>query len=118
MPMDEVSEKSYVLGVSIVSTDSATTQRTGRDFGAVGASLCRCEADKWVLATARQIQNDGNNKTFIPFVRSSAGGFGPAARSFLKFLYMISRDRSRLEIGTGQPQIQVGGMDSAVLAFW
>ena len=35
MFMDEVSGKSYVLDVSIVNTDSATAQRTGRGFGAV-----------------------------------------------------------------------------------
>jgi hypothetical protein len=106
MFMGDVSGKSYVLDVSIVNTDSATAQRTGRDFGAVEASLCRCEADKRALPIARQIQNDGSNKIFVPFVMSSAGGFGPAARSFLKYLYKISRDRNRWEVGTGQPQIQ------------
>ena len=37
---------------------------------------------------------------------SSAGGFGPDARKFLKFLYKPSRERNCWEIGSGQPQIQ------------
>jgi hypothetical protein len=37
---------------------------------------------------------------------SSAGGFGPGARKFLKFLYKSSRERDCWEIGSGQPQIQ------------
>jgi hypothetical protein len=39
-------------------------------------------------------------------VMSSAGGFGPDARKFLKFLYKSSRERNCWEIGSGQPQIQ------------
>jgi hypothetical protein len=37
---------------------------------------------------------------------SSAGGFGPDARKFLKFLYKSSRERNCREIGSGRPQIK------------
>jgi hypothetical protein len=57
----------------------------------VEAALRACGAEKRALPIARQIQNDGSNKVFVPFVMSSAGGFGPGARKFLKFLYKSSR---------------------------
>jgi hypothetical protein len=104
--MDDESGKTYVIDVSIVNTDSATTQRLRGDFGAVEAALRAREAEKRALPIARQIQNDGSNKVFVPFVMSSAGGFGPDARKFLKFLYKSSRGRNCWEIGSGQPQIQ------------
>jgi hypothetical protein len=85
--MDDESRKMYVIDFSIVNTDSATTQRRRGDFGAVEAALRAFEAVKRALPIARQIQNDGSNKVFVPFVMSSAGGFGPDARKFLKFLY-------------------------------
>jgi len=94
------------LEVSIVDTDSATTQRRRGDFGAVKAAPRACEAEKRALPVARQIQNDGSNKVFVPFVMSSAGVFGPGARKFLKFLYKSSRERNCWEVGSGQPQIQ------------
>ena len=104
--MDDESGKVYVIDVSIVNTDSATSQRRRGDFGAAEAALRAREADKRALPIARQIQNDGSNKVFVPFVMSSAGGFGPEARKFLKFLYKSSRERNCWEIGSGQPQIQ------------
>ena len=104
--MGDESGKVYVIDVSIVNTDSATSQRRRGDFGAVEAALRACEAEKRALPIARQIQNDGSNKVFVPFVMSSAGGFGPDARKFLKFLYKSSRERNCWEIGSGQPQIQ------------
>jgi hypothetical protein len=104
--MDDESGKVYVIDVSLVNTDSATSQRRRGDFGAVEAALRACEAEKRALPIARQIQNDGSNKVFVPFVMSSAGGFGPDARKFLKFLYKSSRERNCWEIGSGQPQIQ------------
>ena len=104
--MDDESGKVYVIDVSIVNTDSATSQRRRGDFGAAEAALRAREADKRALPIARQIQNDGSNKVFVPFVMSSAGGFGPEARKFLKFLYKSSRERNCWEIGSGQPHIQ------------
>jgi hypothetical protein len=65
----------------------------------VEAALRACEAEKRALPIARQIQNDGSNKVFVPFVMSSAGDFGPDARKFLKFLYKFSRERNCWEIG-------------------
>ena len=84
MFMDDESGKVHVIDVSIMNTDSATTQRRRGDFGAVEAALRACGAEKRALPIARQIQNDGSNKVFVPFVMSSAGGFGPDARKFLK----------------------------------
>ena len=88
MPMDDGSEVTYLVEVSIVNTDSATTQRRRGDFGAVEIALRACEAVKRALPIARQIQKDCSNKVFVPFVMSSAGGFSPDRRKFLNFLYM------------------------------
>jgi hypothetical protein len=74
MFMGDESGKVNVIGVSIVNTDSATTQRRRGDFGAVEAALRACGAEKRALPIARQIQNGGSNKVFVPFVMSSAGG--------------------------------------------
>jgi hypothetical protein len=43
--MGDESGKVYVIDVSIVNTDSATTQRRRGDFGAVEAALWACEAE-------------------------------------------------------------------------
>ena len=116
--MDDESGKTYVIDVSIVNTDSATTQRLRGDFGAVEAALRAREAEKRALPIARQIQNDGSNKVFVPFVMSSAGGFGPDARKFLKFLYKSSRGRSCWGIGSGQPQIQSTWNTLLASTYW
>jgi hypothetical protein len=43
---------------------------------------------KRALPAARDIiEEEGPQTCFIPFVMSSSGGFGPAARAFLKNLY-------------------------------
>ena len=54
--MDDESGKVYVVDVSIVNTDSATTQRRRGDLGAVEAALRACEAEKRALPIIRQIQ--------------------------------------------------------------
>ena len=53
-----------------------------------------CGAEKLALSIARKIQNDGSNNVFVPFVMSSAGGFGPGARKFLESLYKFLRERN------------------------
>jgi hypothetical protein len=44
--MGDESGKVYVIDVSIVNTDSATTRRRRGDFGAVEAALRACEKKK------------------------------------------------------------------------
>ena len=84
------------MSMSLVNVDSATQLRRGRDAGDVEAALMEREAEKRALPAARQIIDDqGSNTTFVPFVMSSAGGFGPAARKFLKFLYEVARERGK-----------------------
>jgi hypothetical protein len=50
--MDDESGKVYVIEVSIMNTDSATTQRWRGDFGAVEAALRACGAEKRALPVA------------------------------------------------------------------
>ena len=90
------SRRIYVVDVSVVNVDSATQLRRRGDFGDVEAALQQREAEKRALPVAQQIFNEqGSNTTFVPFVMSSAGGFGPAARKFLKFLFRTARARGK-----------------------
>ena len=68
MLVDDESGVTYVVDVSIVNKDSATTQRRRGDFGAVEVALRACGAAKRALPIARQIRNGGRNKVFVPFV--------------------------------------------------
>jgi hypothetical protein len=63
--MDDEYGKVYVIDVSIVNTDSATTQRRRGDFGAVEVALGACEAEKRAIPIARQIQNGGSNFRYV-----------------------------------------------------
>jgi hypothetical protein len=55
--------------------------------------------EKRGLPVARQIISEqGIHTIFVPLVMSSAGGFGPAARNFLKLLYKTARDCGRWEM--------------------
>ena len=49
----------YVVDVSTVNTDSASSQHWRGNFGAAKAALWACDAAKLALSIARQIQNDG-----------------------------------------------------------
>jgi hypothetical protein len=51
--IDDESGNTYVIDVSIVKMDSATTQRRRGDFRAVEAALMACEAGKQDLPVAR-----------------------------------------------------------------
>jgi hypothetical protein len=107
MFVDDVTGKIYVIDASIVNIDSNSSQRRGGGAEGAEAALRQCEADKRRLPIGLQIQNElGSNTTFVPFVMSSAGGFGPAARLFLKYLYKTSRERGRWLMASGQPQVQ------------
>ena len=96
MYVDEITGRIYVFDVSIANVDSNSSQRRGGGAGGAEAALRQCETDKRGLPIGRQVQNEiGRNTTFVPFVMSSAGGFGPAARLFLKYLYKTSREKNR-----------------------
>ena len=109
----------YVIDASIVNIDSNTSQRRGGGAEGAEAALRQCEADKRGLPIGLQIQNElGSNTTFVPFVMSSAGGFGPAARTFLKYLYKTSRERGRWLMASGQPQVQASWNTLYASTYW
>jgi hypothetical protein len=92
--------------VSVVNTDSATAGRRRGGAGDVEAALVEREAEKWRLPAAREIRNEeGSNTTFVPFVMSSSGGFGPSARGFLKRLYKVAWEEGKWEMASGQREV-------------
>ena len=97
------SARTYVVDVSIVNVDSTTQLRRRGGVGDVEAALREREEEKRGLPVARQIISEqGSHTIFVPFVMSSAGGFGPAARDFLKLLYKTARDCGRWEMSNLQ----------------
>jgi len=108
----------FVVDVSLVNVDSATQLRRGGDAGDVEAALMEREAEKRALPAARQIIDDqGSNTTFVPFVMSSAGGFGPAARKFLKFLFKVARERGKWNMA-GLPHLHSTWATMYASSYW
>lgn len=95
------------VDVSVVNTDSSSSGRRRGGAGDVEAALREREAEKWALPAAQRILNEeGSNTSFVPFVMSSSGGFGPAARDFLKKLYKTARTEGRWVMAAGQREVQ------------
>jgi hypothetical protein len=93
----------FVIDVSLVNVDSATQLRWRGNAGDVEAALREREAEKGALPAARQILDDqGSNTTFVPFVMSSAWGFGPAAQKLFKLVFKAARERGRWIMGSQQ----------------
>jgi hypothetical protein len=107
--MDQFTGQTFVIDVSIVNTDSASeVRRGGGATGSVDEALRRREREKRALPAARDIiDQEGPQTCFNPFVMSSSGGFGPAARAFLKTLYATARRTGHWVMASGQPQIDV-----------
>ena len=83
-------------------------RRGGGATGSVDEALRRHEREKRALPAARDIiDQEGPQTCFNPFVMSSSGGFGPAARAFLKTLYATARRTGHWVMASGQPQIDV-----------
>ena len=55
---------------------------------------------------------------FVSFVMSSVGGFGPAARSFLKVLHKVARARAKWVMATGQPALERAWNTTLASTYW
>ena len=109
-----------VIGISIVNTDSATeARRGGGATGSVVEALRRREREKRALPAAREIHDqEGLQTCFVPFVMSSSGGFGPAARAFLKTLYASARRSGHWVMASGQPEVDVTWNTLFASSYW
>ena len=117
--VDENSGLTYVIDVSVVNIDSTTSLRRVGGFGDVEAALLEEERAKRDLPTPRRIiDEEGNSTIFVPFIMSSSGGFGPAARSFLKHLYRTSRERGKWLMGQGQPEVHTTWNTLYASTYW
>ena len=117
--VDENSGLTYVIDVSVVNIDSTTSLRRVGGFGDVEAALQEAEQAKRDLPTPRRIvDEEGNSTIFVPFIMSSSGGFGPAARSFLKHLYRTAREREKWLMGRGQPEVHTTWNTLYASTYW
>jgi hypothetical protein len=94
-------------------------RRGGGATGSVDEALRRREREKRALPAARDIiDQEGPQTCFNPFVMSSSGGFGPAARAFLKTLYATARRTGHWVMASGQPQIDVTWITLFASDYW
>jgi hypothetical protein len=109
----------FVVDVSVVNLDSATSRRrTGSSFADVELALRQRETEKRRLPVARWIDNEqGSITTFVPFVMSSSGAFGPAARDFLKVLYKSARERGRWRM-SDTPHLKASWATQFASSYW
>ena len=120
MLVDDTSGTSYVIDVAIVNIDSATALQRRGDFGDVEASWFRRRRRSGLC---RSLSVSSRRRTtrwsfFVPFVMSSAGGFGPAARAFLKVLYKTARARAKWVMATGQPALERAWNTTFASTYW
>jgi hypothetical protein len=59
----------------------------------------------------------GNNTRFVPFVMSSLGGFGPAARAFLNEVYEVARKENRW-LMSRQPLVEHTWNTTYASTYW
>ena len=98
--------ETVTIDVSLVNTDSVSGGRRGGGPESVVAALVQRENEKRALPAARRGDNEqGSNNTFVPFVMSSSGGFGPSALAFLKKLYHSARQSGKWAMAVGQGDV-------------
>ena len=102
-----VSGQHYFVDVTVVNFDADSYLARCRRPGDVERLLVAEEQAKRNQPIVRRILNErGNSKIFVPFVMSSAGGFGPEARKFLKGLYRDARELGAYYLGVSHPVLQ------------
>jgi len=102
-----VSGQHYFVDVTVVNFDADSYLARCRRPGDVERLLVAEEQAKRNQPIVRRILNErGNSKVFVPFVMSSAGGFGPEARKFLKGLYRDARELGAYYLGVSHPVLQ------------
>ena len=117
--LDDSTGRLFVVDVALVNIDAATALQRRGDFGDAEASLVQVEEEKRALPIpARLEQAEGASTVFVPFVMSSAGGFGPAARAFLKTLYATARARGRWLMASGQPALELAWNTVFASTYW
>jgi len=102
-----VSGLHYFVDVTVVNFDADSYISRCHRPGDVERLLVAEERAKRNQPVVRRILSErGNSKIFVPFVMSSAGGFGPEARKFLKGLYKDARERGAYYLGVSHPVLQ------------
>jgi hypothetical protein len=109
-----------IFDVAVVVADSKTSlERNLRgDCNDVEAQLVAEEERRRRNSVVEGVVSGaGNNTKFVPFVMSSLGGFGPAARAFLNEAYKVARKENRW-LMSRQPAVMSTWNTTYASTYW
>ena len=116
---DQHSGVEYLVDVAIVNVDSHTS--LGRFSGPGSAErLLEAEEEKRRRnpTVVDRTSGSGNSKKFVPFVMSSFGGLGPAAREFLSMAYATARRSECFILGVNHRALQTTWNTLTAATYW
>ena len=118
--VDQATGQEYLIDVAIVNVDSDTSVSSWHRLGDTERLL---EAEERARRRNRVVQGyingSGNMKIFVPFVVSSFGGFGPAARDLLTKAYAVARaSPGRYFLGANHPTLHTTWNTMTAPTFW
>jgi hypothetical protein len=109
-----------IFDVAVVVADSKTSlERNLRgDCNDVEAQLVAEEEERRRNPVVEGVVSGaGNNTKFVPFVMSSLGGFGPAARAFLNEAYKVAR-KENCWLMSRQPMVEATWNTTYASTYW
>ena len=116
---DQHSGVEYLVDVAIVNVDSHTS--IGR-FSGLGSAERLLEAEEERRrrnpTVVERTSGSGNIKKFVPFVMSSFGGLGPAAREFLTMAYRTARRSECFTLGVNHRALQTTWNTLTAATYW
>jgi len=116
---DQHSGVEYLVDVAIVNVDSHTSTER---FSGLGSAERLLEAEEEKRrrnpTVVERTSGSGNIKRFVPFVMSSFGGLGPAAREFLTMAYRTARRSECFILGVNHRSLQTTWNTLTAATYW
>jgi hypothetical protein len=116
---DQHSGVEYLVDVAIVNVDSHTSIER---FSGLGSAERLLEAEEERRrrnpTVVERTSGSGNIKKFVPFVMSSFGGLGPAAREFLTMAYRTARRSECFILGVNHRALQTTWNTLTAATYW
>jgi hypothetical protein len=116
---DQHSGVEYLVDVAIVNVDSHTSIER---FSGLGSAERLLEAEEERRrrnpTVVERTSGSGNIKKFVPFVMSSFGGLGPAAREFLTMAYRTARRSECFILGINHRVLQTTWNTLTAATYW
>ena len=116
---DQHSGVEYLVDVAIVNVDSHTSIER---FSGLGSAERLLEAEEEKRrrnpTVVERTSGSGNIKKFVPFVMSSFGGLGPAAREFLTAAYRTARRSECFILGVNNRMLQTTWNTLTAATYW